>query len=218
MARRIAWIVLVLVVLAVAAVAADVLLRAHAESVVERDLRSQITGLHGTDVTIAGTPFTTQLLAGSFERVDVTATSLLVDGLELDDVQAVLTDVDTEAGTAGTLDLTAVLHPQALTATSGGDLTYEIVDGELVATLTTAPLAASMVPTARGDAIELDVTRLMLADVAVAPEDLPLGLGDAFEDLMVPIELHPGLSLDEVRVDGDHLVVTISGTDVAMEE
>lgn len=207
-----------IVVLGIAAVATDVILRAHAEATVEADLSEQIAGLHGADVSIGGTPFVTQLLAQRFQRVDATATSLLVDGLELTDVTAVLTDVDTSAGTAATLELTAVVTPQALTATAGGDLEYTVEDGEVVATLTAAPLAASMVPTARGDAIDLDVTSLMLAGVAVAPEDLPLGLGQAFEDLSVPVELDGGLSLDEVQVAADHLVVTISGSDVTLEQ
>ncbi|MCV2392722.1 DUF2993 domain-containing protein [Actinotalea sp. M2MS4P-6] len=216
--RRIGWSLLILVVLGAAVVAGDVLLRAHAESVVAQGLRDRLSGLHGVDVSIEGTPFFTQLLAKQFSTVDVTATSMMAGGLELDDVHAVLTGVGTEGGTVGTLAMTATVTPGALDATSGGTLTYTVENGELVATLTSAPLAASMVPHVNGDAIDLEVTELQLAGVGVAPEDLPLGLGAVFENLSVAVELPTGMHLDEVTVGADALEVSVSGTDLVLEQ
>lgn len=218
MARRIGWTILVLVVLIVVAITADVVSRARTESIIAAELRSSASAMSGVDVSIAGAAFLPQLFAGHFDQVTATADTLLVDGLELDDVHATLTDVSADDGTAGSILFTAQLTPAALTATVAPDLTYTIEDGALVATLASAPLAASLVPQANGAVIDLRVTELSLAGIVVAPEDLPLGLGAVFDDLAVDVDLPAGIRLDDVTVGSEALEVTVSGTDVLLSE
>ena len=130
-----------------------------------------------------------------------------------------MTDVTTgEEPRAGTFDATAELSPAAMTAAVGGDLDIAVQDGALVATLRAAPLSATIVPHLNGDRIDLDVTELALAGAAVAPADLPLGLGDAFENMSVPVTGLPrGVLLDDVTVGPTALELAFSGRDVALE-
>ncbi|HMO11644.1 MAG TPA: hypothetical protein PKB06_09120, partial [Actinotalea sp.] len=117
--------------------------------------------------------------------------------------------------TAGTLTATASASTDALSAAAPG-LAFVVEGDQLVATLATAPLAAVVVPTAGGDGIELEVTELRLGGVTVSPEDLPLGLGDAFQGLRVPVTLPAGLTLDEVAVSATGLDLTVGGRDVVL--
>lgn len=216
MTRRLLIVFAVLAVLVGGAVVADVVTRAHTESLLRDDLRT--AGFGSPDVDIEGTPFLTQLLGGTLADVRLSADSYLADGLELTDVRARLTDV--EAGSpsrAATFAATAALTPTAMTAALGAPLDITIVDGALVLTLRDAPLSASVVPHLRGDRIDLEVTELALAGLAVAPADIPLGLADAFEGLSLPIDgLPDGVVLEDLTVGETALQVSLSGTDVPL--
>lgn len=217
MLRRLLVVLLVIVALGAAAVGGDAVMRHRTVSVIEEDLVGR--GLHNPRVSIGGLVVTPQLMAGRFGRMTVTADSMLVRGLELDRIDATLTDVTTgETPSAGTFSATAELTPAAMTAAVGGDLDITVQDGALVATLRAAPLSATIVPQLRGDQIDLQVTTLTLAGVSVAPADLPLGLGDAFESMAIPVDgLPSGVVLDDVTVGPAALELAFSGTDVALE-
>lgn len=216
MLRRLLVVLLVVVVLGAAAAGGDAAMRKRTVDVIESDLTG--LGLHNPHVSIGGLIVTTQVLAGQFGRMVVTADSMLVKGLELDRVEATLTDVTTGAEPkAGAFAATAELSPSAMTAAVGGDLDITLKDGALVATLRAAPLSATIVPHLNGDQIDLEVTQLALAGVAVAPADLPLGLGDSFENMSVPVTGLPrGVVLDDVTVGQTGVELTFSGTDVAL--
>jgi hypothetical protein len=215
--RRLLVVLLVLVVIGAAAAGGDAAMRHRTVAVIESDLAR--LGLHNPHVSIGGLVVTPQVLAGRFGRMVVTADSMLVRGLELDHVEATLTDVTTgEQPEAGGFSATAELSPAAMTAAVGADLDITVQDGALVATLRAAPLSATIVPRLRGDLIDLEVTELALAGVAVAPADLPLGLGDAFEKMSVPVDgLPSGVVLEDVTVGPSALELAFSGTDVALE-
>lgn len=217
MLRRLLVALLVVVVLGAAAVGGDAAMRHRTVGVIESDLAG--LGLHNPHVSIGGLIVTPQLLAGRFGRMVVTADSMLVQGLELDRVKATLTDVTTgDAPRAATFAATAQLTPAAMTAAVGGDLDFAVQDGAVVATLRAAPLSATIVPTLRGDRIDLEVTALTLAGVSVAPADLPLGLGDAFENMSVAVDgLPSGAVLEDVTVGPTALELTFAGTKVALE-
>lgn len=217
MLRRLLVVLLVVVALGAAVAGGDAVMRHRTAAVIEADLVD--LGLHNPKVSIGGPIVTTQLLAGQFDRMVVTADSMLVSGLELDNVDATLTDVTTgDTPHAGTLAGTAELSPAAMTAAVGADLDITVQDGALVATLRAAPLSAAIVPQLHGDQIDLEVKQLTLAGVSVAPADLPLGLGDAFEKLSVPIDgLPSGVALEDVTVGPSALELTFSGTDVSLE-
>lgn len=216
MLRRLLIALLVVVVLGAAAAGGDVVMRHRTVGVIESDLAG--LGLHNPHVSIGGLVVTPQLLAGRFGRMVVTADSMLVRGLELDDVEATLTDVTTgDDPRAATFAATARLTPASMTAAVGADLDITVQDGALVATLRAAPLSATIVPQLHGDRIDLEVTTLTLAGVSVAPADLPLGLGDAFQNMSVAVDgLPPGIVLEDVTVGPTALELTFSGTDVAL--
>ncbi|MCB2176014.1 MAG: DUF2993 domain-containing protein [Actinomycetales bacterium] len=217
MLRRLLIALLVVVVLGAAAAGGDAAMRQRTVGVIESDLAG--LGLHNPHVSIGGLVVTPQVLAGRFGRMVVTADSMLVQGLELDHVDATLTDVTTgDEPRAGTFVATAELSPAAMTAAVGADLDITVQDGALVATLRAAPLSATIVPNLRSDRIDLEVTKLTLAGVSVAPADLPLGLGDAFENMSVAVDgLPPGVVLEDVTVGQTSLELSFSGTDVALE-
>jgi hypothetical protein len=214
--RRLGVVLLVVVLLVGVAVGVDLVTRARTESLLGADLRRG--GLMDPKVTITGMPFLTQLLGGEFHKVRVSGTSVLVDGLELDHVRATLIGLDAKApARVATATATAEVTPAALTAALGADMDFSIADGALVATLRSAPLSASVVPHVSGDRVDLEVKDLALSGVAVAPQDLPLGLGDAFEGLSLEVTgLPEGMHLDGLTVGATALDVSLSGTDVAL--
>ncbi len=121
MVRRLLVVLLVVVVLGAAAAGGDAAMRQRTVAVIESDLTG--LGLHNPHVSIGGLVVTPQVLAGRFGRMVVTADSMLVQGLELDRVDATLTDVTTGAEPrAGAFAATAELTPAAMTAAVGGDL------------------------------------------------------------------------------------------------
>lgn len=207
--------------LAAAAVIGDTVARGRVEATVEQRVADAAPGTQGVAVTIPGTPFLTQALGGQLGTVQVRADRLVADGpagpVPITDLRVTLHDVTvSEPYTAGSLLGTGDVATADLGAQLGEGLELGVVDGVLTVTLTGIPLAAGMEATALGDAISLDVTQLWLADVPVAPEDLPFGIGAELQDLVVPLDLPLGLTLREVQVLESGVRVTVAGTDVAL--
>ncbi|MDO8122215.1 DUF2993 domain-containing protein [Isoptericola sp. b490] len=218
MLRRVLVLVLVLVLLGAAAAAGDLVLRHRTEAIIENELVA--IGMQNPRVSVGGPVVTPQVLRGRFDTLTVMADALLADGVELDRLHATLTDVTAgDHPRAGALSGTAEMTPAAMTAALGQELDVSIEGGALVATLRAAPLSATVVPHLRGDRVDLEVTQLTLAGVSVAPADLPLGLGDAFENMSVPISgLPDGVVLDAVHVGPQALELSFKGTDVPLEK
>lgn len=210
----------VLVVLAAGAVVADVVVRDRVERQVADAVATELPGTEPT-VRIGGTPFLTQVLAGSLDVMTVSAPAVTLDGLAMTDVVVRLADVTTtQPRTAGSAELEARLTPAALEqalALDGLSLTGE--DGALVAATEVLglPLAVDLVPRAAGRAVELDVVRLTIGEVEVGIEALPASLAAQLTGLAVPLDsLPPGVELTEVRVVGGVVLVEAGGTDLSL--
>lgn len=204
-----------LAALAGTAVLVDSLVRTRVEASIAAELGAEL-GVTGADVTIGGFPFLSQVVAGSLDRVDVSAPSAALEGLRLDDVEAVLRGVGT--GTPRTVDSLQLrasldpaslgaLLPQGVTAAGDGDrLTVGVDLGGL-------PLQATVAPRAAGRAVALDVESLMAGGVSIDPGALPFGLGDLLTGLSIPLDtLPPGVELTSVAVSGGRILLVAEGT------
>lgn len=137
-------LLVMLVVLVLAAVAADAWLRSFAESRATERL-AEVLELEGdTSVALGGWPFTFRLLAGNFPSVSVTADEIVTRGARLQSLEVRLFDVDFEAGdllsgsadavTAATGEGSALLTEDGLRSLAGEDhpnVKLTLQDGEL---------------------------------------------------------------------------------------
>ena len=211
---------LVAVVVVVGAVVADGAVRTRTEATLARTVAAE---LPGTDpaVSIGGTPFLTQVLAGRLDHVEVTAPEATLDGLVLQDVVVQLDGVSTaQPTTAEHVTLTATLQPAALQAVLRLDAELSIDGGDLVATLELLglPIDVALEPRAAGRSITVDVVSLSLGGAQVDVEDLPPALADQLTGLSVPVESLPdGIELTEVAVVPDGVRAVAVGTDVVLD-
>lgn len=216
--RRLVWTVVVLALVGGGAVATDSVLRGQAED----RIATEVTAIPGVqtspEVTIGGFPFLTQLAGGSLDAVRVTAATATVDGLRLDDVAVDLSQVLTESPyTASRAVLTATTTPDAVEDVLAVDLDLAVRDGLLVAGTTVAGLPLDVVLEARaaGREVVIDITGLVLAGVSVSAGDLPADVTAALQGLRFGLDGLPvGMTLTEVSVLGDALLLRAEGTDL----
>ena len=218
--RGVAAGLVVVGVVVVGAVVADGAMRTRTEASLARTVMAELPGTDPT-VSIGGTPFLLQVLAGRLDDVEVTAPEATLDGLELEDVVVQLDGVSTaRPTTAERATLTASLQPAALQAVLGLDAELSIDDGHLVATLLLLgiPVDVALEPHAAGRAITVDVVSLSLGGAQLDVEDLPGALADQLTGLSVPVESLPdGIELTEVGVAADGVHIVAVGTDVVLD-
>ena len=211
-------------ILAGGAVVADGVARERTQDEVAQRLRTEIGGLPAApDVTIAGWPFLTQVLAGELDDVHVSAPGALVAGIPLErievDLQGVSTD-RTRPTTARAVDMTAFVTLDTLRGQLPGDAGLAVADGRLVSSTTVLGLTLEVgfVPRAAGRTIAVDVQTLRLGGADVTAADLPAGLGDRLDGLDVPLEgLPTGVELTDLVLVDDGAELAAAGTDVVLE-
>lgn len=214
--------VVVVGVLAGGAVVADRVLHEQTEDRLASDLRDQIPGLDTEpDVTIAGFPFLTQVLAGELERVDVTAPEATVDGLLLEEVEVRLHEVSTDQPTtAGRARLTAFTSLDAMTAVLDLPLDLAIDGRHLVASadLLGLPLEVLLLPRAGGREVLVDIDAFRLGGATISADNLPGGVADQLDGLAFPLDgLPEGLELTAVTLEPDGARLVTEGTDVVLD-
>jgi len=197
----------------------DDVVRSRVEASIAAELRTEL-GARSAEVTIAGFPFLGQVVAGSLDRIDVSAPSATMEGIRLDDVQAVLHGVST--GTPRTvegLELRGSLDPASLgtllppgvTATGDGDRLRLATD------LAGVSLQATVAPRAAGRAVALDLQGLTAGGVRIDPSALPFGLGDLLAGLSIPLDALPaGVELSSVTVSGGRVLVVAEGSGLVL--
>jgi hypothetical protein len=218
--RRILGFLVVVGLLVAAVVLLDGWARGRVEQRIVDEVGAQVPGLTGLDATVHGTPVLTQLAARRLADVRLTADGAELDAVTLADVTARATGVTTTApASAERVEVTALLPLDQVAALvqQSADADVTVDADAVVLTLRTLPITARVVPTATGDAITLDVTEVGIAGATVAPEDLPLGLGDGLTGLAVPVAgLPAGIALTAVAVTPDGLRLTATGDDVTL--
>ncbi|NYI72254.1 hypothetical protein GGQ54_002814 [Naumannella cuiyingiana] len=177
-------------------------------------------------VSFAGVPFLTQLAAGRFERVDVSAAEFTVpDGertLTLRRVELALTDVrGIEAPVVSRLDGSGTLDWAGVGALVGQPVSYA-EPGRIRVDYRAEVFGASVTARVTGTP-QLDVAtqRLTLADpaVAVADYELPSGVARQLIERLagpIPLQLPMGLRAERLQAGPDGLAVVVSGTDVPL--
>lgn len=204
--------------LLVLAVAADLLTRREAERQVAEQVAASSPGFTGIEVRVHGVPFLTQLARHRLDHVTATARTYTAGPLVLDQVRAELYDVTTDPATAARAELTASVTPQALSAAVGGRVAIGVDGDRLTATVPGTSLTATLTATAADGSIRLDATALSFAGVEVQAADLPLGLGDALQGLVVGVQVPAGLELTDVTATGGAVHVTLTGRDVPLDD
>ncbi|HEY0187899.1 MAG TPA: DUF2993 domain-containing protein [Cellulomonas sp.] len=224
--RRVGCIVglsIALVVLLGGAALADGVTRSIAEDVAADAVRTAIDTSGDVTVQIDGTPFLTQLVAGSLDQVQLHADAATLSDLQVTDLDAVVTDIAVrEPRSAGLVVATATVPlsqiEQTLEDQTGWDLTAS-VDGEtLIASgdLAGVAVSASLTLAAAGTAgVTATLQSVTLAGVAVDPATLPDGLGSRLTDLgsLTGDVLADG-SVTAVQVQDDGVRVTVQLEDV----
>lgn len=221
--RRLLAVLAVVVLLGVAALAADRFLHARAEERIAGELAAAVDVTGQPDVTVDGFPFLTQLAAGELDSVRARADAVSTEGVRLLDVTAHARSVTVESpSTAGRLDLAGTLPDETLQ-----QLVQEKAPG---VTVTSAPdgihlttkvfgvdLALVAEPQVQDGGIGVRVTRVELGGAQVDTADLaPLVGEELLElDLEVP-DLPLGLTLGDVTPRDGGLRLSLTGEDVVL--
>lgn len=180
------------------------------------------------EVRIEGFPYLTQLMVSRLSEVNLTSSTATIEGLRLEDVSGFAKGVETSTPyTARDAQLTATIPEatihEALTksqlAERGLDIDVRIRGSAVVVSTSflSLPVEAVLRPFAAGRSVALEVRAVSVAGIRVSADDLPDALREALADLRVPLETLPeGLQLSEVRVLPEGLIVTLTGSDVAL--
>ncbi|NTW39087.1 MAG: DUF2993 domain-containing protein [Cellulomonadaceae bacterium] len=224
MGRRAVVVTVVgVVVLVGGAVVADGIARDRAEQRIATTLQTELGLAQPPDVTIDGSPFLTQLVAGELSDVHLTSPAATVGGLDLADITVDLSGVSTSAPTtAHDARVDALMTVDAAQALLPADLALDLaIDGsDLVAstTLLGLPLDAALTPRADGRAIVVDVRQITVAGLAVTVDDLPSALAAQVTGLRIPLDgLPDGTGLTSVTVTDAGLRLTAAGQDVVLD-
>ncbi|WP_372593667.1 DUF2993 domain-containing protein [Actinotalea sp.] len=219
MKTRLVVALLVVAVVAVVLVVADVVLRSRVEQSIAGQLGTEL-GMQDARVTVTGTPFLTQVLSGSLDRVEVSAPSAVLDGVRLRTLEATLLAVSTGTPrTAAELRFSAAVEPSSLAAVLPDGVQVDGDADRLSVTLAGLPVTARVVPTAAGRSIAIGIEELEIGGVIVQPENLPFGLGDGLTGLSLPLDdLPEGVELTSVSVVGGLIRVEAAGTDVLLPD
>lgn len=235
--RGVLSVVVSLLILAGLAVLADRLALAWATQQAERILADDFAA-DSSEVTIHGFPFLTQLASGNLSEADLSAGTLSFDGLVLADVSGTARGVPTSAdGTIGKLEGSALvptatlqeLLERGLVEQGLGDLAPSVTISSstgivsLDADVRLTVLGLDLAPVTSGRAITFEVVAARFGDATIAPEDIPLGLGDELlaqiGDLSIDLDALPqGVELTGLTMNDDGALVQLSGENVAIPQ
>lgn len=226
--RGLAALLVVLLILVGLAVVADRVIVGQVEQGVTDSIETSIDA-DAVTTSIEGFPFLTQVIGGEIRRIDLTATSAVLEDVPFSDVDAVVTDLPfdlgtralgaagavTATGTLATADLQTLLEreltdlPDVALTTREGSV---VASTDLIGGLT---LDVTLLPRAADGQIAVDVGTLTVAGFDVPITDLPAGLAARLTDLRIDVPgLPDGLAISNLDVVDAGVRVTVAGTDV----
>lgn len=226
--RRSVLILVAIVLLVVAlVVAADRYVLARTEDRIAGALVTTLDVSGTPEVMIRGFPFLTQLVAGEITTVDVRASGMAVEGVQLEDLAAsargvvlgdpvVVGDVDLAAtlsdGTLATLiaeQVPALGDPRVATTPDGVVVTTEMVG---------LPLTITAVPDLVAGDLVIGLDAVSLAGAQIDP-DLVTAVLDRTDALTVELpRLPPGIHVAALEPEAGGVRLVITGTDVPLVE
>lgn len=213
-------VVVVVLVLAGGAVAADVVARDRVEARLAQEVTAGFGLESPPDVEIAGTAFLPQVIGGSVERVDVAAPRATIGELPMEDVELTLLEVaPREPYVAQTFEFVGLVPLASAQELTPEGLELRIEDGAVVvvAQVLGLELEARATPVADGRAVVAQIESLSLGGVSVEVADLPAPVAGAIEEVRIPFDgLPEGVELTEVVVATEGFRVRAAGQDVAL--
>jgi hypothetical protein len=232
------WVLLgVVVLLVVAAIAADALARGIAEKAIAQEVAAALDVPDGTDVDvrIGGASVLAQALTGGLDRVDVDVEDLTLGPLT-GDLAIVAEGVPLDpAAPTRELAVRYAIPGSALSALApeitGVTIDDVTLDGsEIVATGsasllgTTLELGLGLTPSAVDGDLAFDATSIRVGDTSLTADELRGnallgGIADALlqqRRVCIADELPAALTFTGLRVEGAELVATLSGAGAAL--
>ena len=207
---------------------ADHLLRARAESHLASELRQALPDVSDDlEVQIDGALFLPQLITGRVGSAQVSASELQIDAFAARDTRVYLRGVHLrEPYRVEYMQVDALAPAQTLQAMltaagvpdgvridlDGTDLTAR---GQLLG----VPLAAVLIPEARGRSIDITVGAIELGEARIEASDLPDVMTGWSSDLQVELtDLPEPLLLDGLEVRPGGVALRVTGTEVNMAD
>jgi len=227
----------VLGLLAVGVVVAEGVARDRVEAEVRAQVRSAL-GLEASapvEVRTSEAPMLLQLLSGRLDRVEVRADEVTFGGFA-GPLSGAATGVPIAAG--GAVDTLRVRFrvPEEQLAAASSELTDLPIDdlsidgdeiavrSEVEVLFATVPLGVRLAPTAVDGGIRLEPTSIRLGELELGVGDLRDRLGPLVADALRPQEvciadqLPASIRLSDVTLDGDRLVLDLSGDGAVLDE
>lgn len=219
-ARRVIWVLVVVVVLAGGAVIADRVVRDQTEQRIAAQTAIAFDLDEPPAVEIVGSLFLPQVVGGTIEAVRLEAPQATVGELAMRDLTVNLSQVDVDLPyTTGHIDFSGTVPLESLPALAESDLDVRLTDGQVVveAQLLGLPLSVRGTPVADGRAVVVHLDSVKVAGLDVPASDLPAPIAAFLADLRIEIDALPeGMVLDAVVVMGDGFRIAGSGTDVEL--
>ena len=232
------WVLLgVGVVLVGAGFAADALARDLAEKAIAEQVASALDVPDGTpvDVRIGGGPVLLQALTGALDHVDIGVDALALGPLTGDlDIVAEGVPLDTGAATQR-LEVRYAIPAAALAAVApeisgvtvddvGLEGSEVVASGSISVLGLSLELGLGLTPSAVDGDLAFDPTSIRIGEQTLTADELRGnallgGIADALlqqRTVCIADALPAALTLTEVRVEGDELVVTLDGSGAAM--
>jgi hypothetical protein len=232
------WVLLgVVVLLVLAAVAADALARGIAEKAIAQEVAAALDVPDGTDVDvrIGGGSVLVQALGGGLDRVDVDVDELALGPLS-GDLRIVAGGVPLDpASPTRELSVRYAVPAEALgaltpeiTGVTIDDVTLEgaevVADGRISILGATLELGLGLTPSAMEGDLTFDPTSIRIGDDTFTADELRGsalfgGLANALlqqRRVCIADELPAALTLTGVRVEGSELVATLDGSGAAL--
>ncbi|MCS5733989.1 LmeA family phospholipid-binding protein [Herbiconiux daphne] len=230
--RALWWVIGIVVVLAVLVVVADIAVRAYAQNRAEAEIADQLPEQVQGDiqVTIGGFSFLTQLIAGSFDEVQLDAPALTVDGVPVAahvTAKGVPTDLTKPVGdiqASLTLDQNAVNRVITLPGDAQLALGDDVVSYEGDITFLGIDLGYRV--TGQVDASGTEVTiQPESATLTQGSNDLNIDVGSLLQNVTnepitvcVAEYLPQGASIDSLQVSQGEATVYLSADDFVLSE
>ncbi len=214
------WIALIvtLVVLAVAFVVADQVARAYAQNVIAEKLQAS-SGLSARpSVTIKGFPFLTQLAEHDIATIDISASNVQADKLDISSITATATGVHLSSGfnsaTIDNISGTALITFASLENAAGAQgitITADPAAGPNAANVSLGPL------TATADIVQTGASQLTVRMAGLS--GIAASLIGSLPGYVINVpKLPAGLQITGVAVDSQGVVVKVAAQDTTLSQ
>lgn len=222
------WLAVALVLLLGGAYAADRIVLARTIANLEEQIRAGLPEVSSDlSIDVDGVLFLPQVIGGTLDRAQISASSARINDLYLQDIHLELRQVSVRepyGAQAVNIDASAPGSTVATAVQAAGvpeQITVTVQDSQLLAQASVlgAPAQVVLVPEAAGRAIEISLGQVSLAGAQLDIADLPEVIVDGLSGIEVELDQLPaGIQVQDIELDGEQMHLHLQGRQVVFED